>query len=60
MPTIIIATVEGDIHDIGKNLVALMLRNYGYDVIDLGKMFLPMKLLQQQKNIMRQLSCYLH
>ena len=37
MPTIVIATVEGDIHDIGKNLVALMLRNYGYDVIDLGK-----------------------
>lgn len=35
--TIIIATVEGDIHDIGKNLVALMLRNYGYRVIDLGK-----------------------
>ena len=29
--------VEGDIHDIGKKLVALMLRNYGYDVIDLGK-----------------------
>ena len=37
MPAIIIATVEGDIHDIGKNLVALMLRNYGYNVIDLGK-----------------------
>lgn len=35
--TIIIATVEGDIHDIGKNLVALMLKNYGFDVIDLGK-----------------------
>lgn len=34
---IVIATVEGDIHDIGKNLVALMLRNYGYRVIDLGK-----------------------
>ena len=33
----ILATVIGDIHDIGKNLVALMLRNYGYDVIDLGK-----------------------
>ena len=32
-----IATVEHDIHDIGKNLVALMLRNYGYKVIDLGK-----------------------
>ena len=37
LPTIIIATVEGDIHDIGKNLVALMLRNYGYPVVDLGK-----------------------
>lgn len=35
--TVVIATVEGDIHDIGKNLVALMLKNYGYDVIDLGK-----------------------
>lgn len=37
MPVIVIATVEGDIHDIGKNLVALMLRNYGFKVIDLGK-----------------------
>ena len=37
MATIIIATVEGDIHDIGKNLVVLMLKNYGYRVIDLGK-----------------------
>ena len=37
MPVIIIATVEGDIHDIGKNLVALMLKNYGFNVIDLGK-----------------------
>ena len=37
MPTVVIATVEGDIHDIGKNLVALMLRNYGFRVIDLGK-----------------------
>ncbi|MBR1749371.1 MAG: homocysteine S-methyltransferase family protein [Ruminococcus sp.] len=36
-PVIIIATVEGDVHDIGKNLVALMLKNYGYRVIDLGK-----------------------
>lgn len=34
---VVIATVEGDIHDIGKNLVALMLKNYGYRVIDLGK-----------------------
>lgn len=37
MPVIVMATVEGDIHDIGKNLVVLMLRNYGFRVIDLGK-----------------------
>ena len=37
MPTVVIATVEGDIHDIGKNLVALMLKNYGFHVVDLGK-----------------------
>ena len=34
---IIIATVEGDIHDIGKNIVKVVLENYGYNVIDLGK-----------------------
>ncbi len=34
---IILATVRGDIHDIGKNIVALLLKNYGYSVIDLGK-----------------------
>lgn len=35
--TIVLATVKGDIHDIGKNIVALMLRNYSFRVIDLGK-----------------------
>ncbi|MDR0869046.1 MAG: homocysteine S-methyltransferase family protein [Planctomycetota bacterium] len=34
---IIMATVKGDIHDIGKNIVCLLLRNYGFDVWDLGK-----------------------
>ncbi|MGL5693027.1 MAG: homocysteine S-methyltransferase family protein, partial [Peptostreptococcaceae bacterium] len=34
---IIVATVKGDIHDIGKNIVKTMLENYGYEVIDLGK-----------------------
>lgn len=34
---IIVATVEGDIHDIGKNIVKVLLQNYGFDVIDLGK-----------------------
>ena len=32
-----ICTVKGDIHDIGKNIVKVLLENYGYDVIDLGK-----------------------
>ena len=35
--TIVLATVEGDIHDIGKNIVALMLGNHGFQIIDLGK-----------------------
>jgi 5-methyltetrahydrofolate--homocysteine methyltransferase len=34
---ILLATVKGDVHDIGKNIVALMLRNHGYMVVDLGK-----------------------
>ncbi|MEA2015046.1 MAG: homocysteine S-methyltransferase family protein [Thermodesulfobacteriota bacterium] len=34
---IIIATVKGDVHDIGKNIVALMLRNHGFEVVDLGR-----------------------
>lgn len=39
--TIVIATVKGDIHDIGKNIVKVLLENYGYDVIDLGKDVTP-------------------
>lgn len=35
--TVVLATVKGDIHDIGKNIVGLMLKNYGFNVIDLGK-----------------------
>ncbi|MBQ2968542.1 MAG: homocysteine S-methyltransferase family protein [Clostridia bacterium] len=34
---VIVATVEGDIHDIGKNIVKVLLENYGFDVLDLGK-----------------------
>ncbi len=34
---IVLATVEGDIHDIGKNIVAVLLENYGFRVVDLGK-----------------------
>ena len=35
--TIVLATVQGDIHDIGKNIVKILLENYGYTVLDLGK-----------------------
>lgn len=35
--TVVIATVKGDIHDIGKNIVKLLLENYGFNVVDLGK-----------------------
>jgi 5-methyltetrahydrofolate--homocysteine methyltransferase len=37
MPVVVMATVEGDIHDIGKNIVALLLSNHGFEVIDAGK-----------------------
>jgi 5-methyltetrahydrofolate--homocysteine methyltransferase len=47
--TIVIATVAGDIHDIGKNLVTLMLKNYGFRVIDLGKDVPTEKIIQTAK-----------
>ena len=49
MATVVIATVEGDIHDIGKNLVALMLKNYGFRVIDLGKDVPKEKIIEAAK-----------
>ena len=42
---IVIATVHGDIHDIGKNIVRLLLENYGFEVIDLGKDVAPQDIL---------------
>ena len=48
-PVVVIATVEGDIHDIGKNLVALMLKNHGFHVIDLGKDVPQAKILESAK-----------
>lgn len=47
--TIVIATVAGDIHDIGKNLVTLMLKNYGFHVIDLGKDIPTEKIIETAK-----------
>mgnify|MGYP000008670338 CR=1 FL=1 len=48
---ILIATVKGDIHDIGKNIVALMLKNYGFEVIDLGKDISAKEIIKQIKRI---------
>ncbi len=42
---VVIATVHGDIHDIGKNIVRLLLENYGFEVIDLGKDVAPQDIL---------------
>ena len=44
--TIVIATVKGDIHDIGKNIVKVLLENYGYEVIYLGKDVPPEKIVE--------------
>jgi 5-methyltetrahydrofolate--homocysteine methyltransferase len=44
--TFVLATVRGDIHDIGKNIVKLLLENYGFDVVDLGKDVPPEKVLE--------------
>ena len=46
---IVIATVKGDIHDIGKNIVKVILENYGFDVIDLGRDVDPMLIVNTTK-----------
>lgn len=45
--TFVIATVYGDIHDIGKNIVKLLLENYGFNVVDLGKDVPPEQIVQK-------------
>ena len=47
---IIVATVKGDIHDIGKNIVKVLLENYGYDVIDLGKDVAPETIVETARS----------
>lgn len=47
--TVVIATVKGDIHDIGKNIVKVLLQNYGFNVIDLGKDVAPEKVVEAVK-----------
>ena len=46
---VVMATVQGDIHDIGKNIVVSLLSNYGFGVIDLGKDVLPQKVLESAR-----------
>ena len=47
---IVLATVRGDIHDIGKNIVRALLENYGFDVIDLGRDVPPEKIVEVARN----------
>ncbi len=47
--SVVIATVQGDVHDIGKNIVKLLLENYGYHVIDLGKDVAPQRIVDAAK-----------
>lgn len=47
---VIVATVKGDIHDIGKNIVKVLLENYGFDVIDLGKDVDPELIVETAKS----------
>ncbi len=49
--TFVLATVQGDIHDIGKNIVKLLLENYGYNVVDLGKDVLPQTIVDKVKEL---------
>lgn len=45
--TIILATVKGDIHDIGKNIVKVLLENYSYEIMDLGKDVAPERIVEE-------------
>ena len=47
--TVVLATVKGDVHDIGKNIVKVLLENYGFPVIDLGKDVAPETVLRAVK-----------
>jgi 5-methyltetrahydrofolate--homocysteine methyltransferase len=47
--TVVLATVKGDIHDIGKNIVGMLLENYGYDVVDLGRDVEPARVVEAVK-----------
>lgn len=49
--TIVLATVKGDIHDIGKNIVKLLLENYGFSVCDLGKDIKPSVIVENVVNL---------
>ncbi len=49
--TVVLATVKGDIHDIGKNIVGLVLKNHGYEVVDLGKDVEPGRIVEEARKV---------
>jgi 5-methyltetrahydrofolate--homocysteine methyltransferase len=50
-PKVVLATVEGDIHDIGKNIVGLMLSNHGFEVLDLGKDVPALRIVEKAQEV---------
>lgn len=54
---IVIATVKGDIHDIGKNIVALMLKNYNFEVHDLGKDVDEIRIIEEARKLNADIIC---
>ena len=55
--TVVLATVEGDIHDIGKNIIAVMLENYGFTVVDLGRDVRAETILEEARKASADLVC---
>jgi 5-methyltetrahydrofolate--homocysteine methyltransferase len=55
--TVVICTVKGDVHDIGKNIVAMMLENHGFEVIDLGKDVDAERIIMAVKDSKAQIVC---
>ena len=54
---VVMATVEGDIHDIGKNIVAVLLENYGFKVVDLGRDVKPQSILVEARRVGADMVC---
>ena len=55
--TVVFATVEGDIHDVGKNIISLLLQNHGFRVVDLGKNVSSGVILEEARKVSADIVC---